>query len=158
MEMEDRLEDLPPEKFTECGCATTVESLDSAIQQGVIDLAIKYDNDAKGPTFLFRPFTENGKHIWSNFAELMDFDQFKKDFKQNPGTVFQEFKFRSLGLTIKSYMIQINRWWMSLSSKKKKIQGLNQQLAEANQVIADLMIRGRNQSVPFPEHTGTPST
>ncbi|RKF81803.1 hypothetical protein GcC1_021023 [Golovinomyces cichoracearum] len=63
MEMEDPLEDLPPEKFNECRYAITTESLNSAIQQGIIDLAIKYSNDAKGLTFPFRPFTKDGKQI-----------------------------------------------------------------------------------------------
>ncbi|RKF74344.1 hypothetical protein GcC1_085019, partial [Golovinomyces cichoracearum] len=42
--------------------------------------------------------------------------------------------------------------------QEKKIQELNQQLSETNQVVADLMIRGRSQSAPLPEYTGTPST
>ncbi|RKF81332.1 hypothetical protein GcM1_184019 [Golovinomyces cichoracearum] len=93
MEMEDLLEDLPPAKFNECRYAITTESLNSAIQKGVIDLAIKYNNDAKGTTFPFQSFTKDGKQIWSNFTEQMDFDQFKKDFKQNSESVFQDLNF-----------------------------------------------------------------
>ncbi|TQS34039.1 hypothetical protein Golomagni_05596 [Golovinomyces magnicellulatus] len=61
--MEDPLEDLPPVKFNECKYAITTESSNSAINWGVIDLAIKQDNDAKEPTLPFRPFTEDSKQI-----------------------------------------------------------------------------------------------
>ncbi|RKF57031.1 hypothetical protein GcC1_192015 [Golovinomyces cichoracearum] len=177
METEDPFEDLPPEIFNECRYAITTESLNSAIQQGVIDPAIKYRYDAKRPTFPFRPFTKDGKQIWSNFTEEMDFDQFKKDSKQNPEYVFQEFKFRSLGLLVLFNEIHNlyeiaqcldhnqNTFYKMLTTlkkfspkqelrdpnqslvaeivvQKKKIQELNQQLSETNQVAADLMIRG----------------
>ncbi|POS83591.1 hypothetical protein EPUL_004307 [Erysiphe pulchra] len=65
-------DDIPPENFEECRYDITTESLNSVIQDGVIDLATKYGNDAKGPAFPFRPFTENGKQLWTNSAKLMD--------------------------------------------------------------------------------------
>lgn len=42
--------------------------------------------------------------------------------------------------------------------REKNIVDLNQQLAETNQVVADLIIRGRNLSAPILENSGIPST
>ncbi|KAI6248983.1 hypothetical protein HI914_03047 [Erysiphe necator] len=191
-EEENIFDDIPPEKFEECRYDITTESLNSVIQNGVLDLATKYGNDAKRPAFPFRPFTENGKKVWSNSAKLMDLDSFKKELLQYPDTLFQEFKFRSLSLMV--LMTEIHslheiaqcldhnqtcfyNMLMSLKDKlssnqkdsdhslmselvirEKKIVDLNQQLAETNQVVADLIIRGRNLSAPSLENSGTPST
>ncbi|POS86060.1 hypothetical protein EPUL_003745 [Erysiphe pulchra] len=192
LEEQNIFDDIPPEKFEECRYDITTESLNSAIQNGVIDLATKYGNDAKGPAFPFRPFTENGKQLWPNSAKIMDLNSFKKELNQNPDVLFQEFKFRSLGLMVlmtEIYSLHeiaqcldhnqtcFYNMLMSLKDKlssnqkdpdyslmtelvirEKQIVDLNQQLAETNQVVVDLMIRGRNLSAPILENSGTPST
>lgn len=68
-EKENIFDDIPPSRFEECRYEITTESLNSVIQNGVLDLATKYGNDAKRPAFPFRPFTENGKKSMVKFCQ-----------------------------------------------------------------------------------------
>ena len=189
LRQKDLLEDIPPEEFAECRYAITTESLNTTIKKGVVDLAAKFVNDLKGPAFPFRPFTEKGKQVWPDHCEIMDLERFKSEISQNPESLFQEFKLRSLGLIIlyteirglhdiaqcldhnqtcfynmlkeKSFSEQENldnTLMTELLIRDKKIEVLNQQLIETNQVVADLMIRERHQSAQPSVNVGTPST
>lgn len=73
------------------------EGLKLDFQQKIDDQAVKFANNNGGPSFHFRPISEDGRTAWPKANGTLDHAAFRNRFAENSEALFTEFKFRTFG-------------------------------------------------------------